>query len=308
MGKGTAFNAPITVFPGRKALGAAQTSNPDAAPSSFYAGTAFMDSRAPYNNGRAGVLAFAAPGPIIVVDAVPSTISATAIAAAQVPSAGVPLVLASSSANGITVLSSANAVASAYPSGNPIPAGSCVIDGLPNYFSVGLDGFTQIWQPSTLIQRALQITSVGNDSSGYFIVSGCDYAGYPVTQKITGANAGVATTLKTFKAIFSIVPGGTLSGSNVSVGQSDVYGFPMLAPLWEHVQIFFNGALITANTGFTAPDATSPATQLTGDTRGTYALQTASNNTRRLVMRVTPSIAAIAGTSLNTGVWGVPSV
>lgn len=307
MGKGTAFNAPLIIYPGRTTPGMGQSANPDAALSMIYAGTGFMDSRGSYNNGKSGVMGFAATGLMTGVEAVPSTISATAIAAAQVPTAGTALTLASSTANGITVLSATTAF-TAMPSGNAIPAGALLIDGLPATIAVGLDGAVQVWDTSTLIQRAVQITSVGNDSSGYFVVSGFDYAGYPVTQKLTGANAGVATTTKTFKGIYSITPGGTLSGANVSVGQADVYGFPFATALWERVFVFWNGALITSSTGFTAADTTSPATQLTGDARGTYAVQSASNGSKRLVMRVTPSVAAITGTSLNNGIWGVPSV
>lgn len=308
MGKGTAFNAPLITFPGRAAPGNNQSANPDAAPSVFYGSVAMMDSRGVYNNGRSGTLGWMSPGPIEVLNAVPSATSGSSLAASQVAVAGTPLTLVGVSGGGITVLTSATAVTATQPSGNAIPVGARVIDGLSSQYAVGLDGYIQLWNTGTLIQRAVQITSAGNDSGGYFTVVGCDYGGYPVTQRLAGANAGVATTTKTFAAVFSITPGGTVSGSTVTAGHADVFGFPIAASLFERVDIYWNGALITSSIGFVPADLTNPATNLTGDPRGTYAVPTASNSAKRLVVYVTPSAAALAGNNLQTGVWGVRSV
>lgn len=307
MGKPTGFQGPLVVYGERNSPGNA-ASDPDGATSLFYGGSGLFDSRGGYNQTRRGAVGFAASSTILALAAVPSTISAVAIAAAQVPVAGTKLTLVSATGGGITVISAANQPLSLFPSGNQPPIGANFIDGLPGVLGVGLDGSIGLWDPSTLIQRAVQITSVGNDSAATFLISGCDYGGYPITDLLTGANAGVVTSLKTFKAIYSITPAGTLSGSNVSVGQADVYQFPLLAAGWENVLVFWNGLLVsTASTGFTVPDTTAPATSATGDTRGKYAVQSASNNTKKLVMYVTPTPSALAvgPAGLNAALFGV---
>ena len=306
MGKGTAFNAPLIVQGVRVAPGAGGSSDVDAALSLFFAGTGIIDSRQSYNVGRAGAVGFAAPSAIAVIDAIPSALSAVSIAAAQVPVAGTPLTLIPASANGIIVTTAPGT--GQYPSGNVAPAGSLFIDGLPIITGLGLDGFVGIWQPGSLLQRALQVTSVGNDSGAFVTISGMDYGGFPVTQRLALSNAGVATTTKTYKSVQSVVPSGSLSGSNISVGHADVYGFPMLCALFERADIYWSGALITASAGFVVADPTSPATQASGDTRGTYAVPSASNGTKRLVVYVTPSVMALTNSNVNQGLFGVPSV
>jgi len=306
MGKPTALQGPLVVYGLRNAPGNL-ASDPDASLSLFFGGTGLFDSRAGYSITRRGALGFASPSPIEALAVIPSTISATAIAAAQVPVAGTALTLAAATANGVTVITAANQ-APLPVSQNVPPIGALFIDGLPAFLPIGLDGQIAIWDVTSISQRAVQITSVGNDSTATFTIRGCDYTGAPVTCTVTGANAGVATSSKTFKAVYSITPAGTLSGSNVSVGQADVFQFPLLAAGWENVQVFWNGLQVTAaSTGFTAPDLTTPATALTGDTRGKYAVQSASNGTKKLVMFVTPSPAAIASSpgSLNTALFGV---
>jgi len=63
-----------------------------------------------------------------------------------------------------------------------------------------------------------------------------------------------------------------------------------------------NNAAITATTGYVATVVTT-ATATTGDVRGTYALQTASDGTLIVGVSQTPFAEAVSGT---VGIWGVP--
>lgn len=287
--------------------GAKGSENPSLAPSLFWGGIGLFDPRAGYNVTRAGALGWGGATPE-TVNFVPSTATVTAIAAAQVPVAATPLTLVSATGAGITVLAAAQQV---WPSGNIIPAGALAIDGATALLSFGTPSpstgatpFT-FYDPRTMGARAVAIHSAGDDTGATFLVSGWDIYGYPMTQLVTGVSTATVNTLKAFKYIGSITPQGTLSGSNVSVGQSDIFGFPLFTPTFPYANIFWNSANVTAATGFTAPDTTATATNLTGDVRGTYALQAASNNTLRLQISNRLSAVALSNGAANGPVAGM---
>jgi hypothetical protein len=122
-----------------------------------------------------------------------------------------------------------------------------------------------------------------------------------------GPNDDTVNSLKAFKWIASVTPDGT-SVSTVSVGTADIFEFPIRADRFSQTTIYWNETLITANTGFVAPVATSPSTALLGDVRGTYAVPDASDATKRLVFfqRMTP--AQLATSPPKTGMFGVAQV
>ena len=78
---------------------------------------------------------------------------------------------------------------------------------------------------------------------------------------------------------------------NYSVGTTDIYGLPLRSDNFGDLAINYNATGITASTGYVAAVTTSPATTTTGDVRGTYALQSAADASKRLVVRqfVTPA-------------------
>ncbi|MDE2102983.1 MAG: hypothetical protein KGL39_37410 [Patescibacteria group bacterium] len=273
-------------------------------PVTSYAGTALLDSRGAYDPGQADttpIYNWPMSGIYVVVDQVPSAISAVNIAAAQVPVANTALTLVSTSGAGITVKSSAINRITGSTASNLL-----AIDGVAatqTYAGTALgNAQIQAYDPTTSVSRNVRITSVGNDSTATFKVTGYDIYGTLMTETITGANASIASGKKAFKYILNIVAAGTLSGSNVSVGTGDVYGFPMRADFFTYQDIYWNNALITASTGFVAAVTTNPATSTTGDVRGTYAVQSASDGTKKLTIFQSLSPANI-GT--NTGVTGV---
>lgn len=279
----TRFSGPLVVHSGGVAFSSGD-SNPTPGPSAFVHGVSLLDQR--FGAGASDSLApnWYATNSIYVLDQAPATLSATNIVAAAVPVAGTAMTLAGAS-TGITVLASPLSLAQ----GMTFPTGSRVIDGNPALLNLGAltYGMGQ-WDPRTMIGRCLRFTSVGNDSTGTAAVVGVDVYGQLVHETVTLANATVATSKKALKAVISITPGGTLSGANLSVGTSDVYGFPLAAWEFPLVQIYWNNALISATTGFTAAVATTP-TAITGDVRGTYGVQSASDGTKILQVFVSPA-------------------
>ena len=263
----------------------------------FTGGTGLMDSRQAYKYGGATNVAFGFLGVdrIPVIDQVPSTASTTAIAASQSATSGSPMsLLTTSGSSGITVLTAPLTV---YGSGNVIPTGTLVIDGNPGLVSYGTTGKIQLYNPTSSIARSLQIACNGNDSSGYYTVTGWDLYGYPQTEKVTGGNAVTVTSKKAFKFLKSIIPGGTIASTSVGVGQSDVYGFPLRVDRFGNVQIYWGSTstLVTAaSTGtFVFADTTNPASSTTGDVRGTWLSNSTSNATIRLQVFITPSASNI---------------
>lgn len=291
---GSAFKGPLVVYGTRPPLGSGGSENPALAPSLFWGGANMYDQRAGYNVTKSGAIGFAGDQGA-VINQVPSTISAVNIAASQTPGSAA-LTLVTSTGAGITVLAAATTV---WASGNVIPAGTLAIDGAPGLVAFGQAtevstySYVSMYDPTKSIARNVRITSGGNDTGITFLVAGYDLYGYPQTEAITGASGAVASGKKTFKFVTSITPSGAVA-STASAGTGDVYGFPVLSSFWGDVEVIWNNAWITANTGYLASDTTSPATSTTGDVRGTYAVQSASDGTKRLMVYVAPSVNNLA--------------
>lgn len=284
----------------------------NAAPSMDYLAAGIQDHRWVYNaRGSSallpGVLGWYGTASTVVANYVPSAIATANIAALANAVSGTPMTLVASTAAGITVLST-SAPATFYPTGRVVSAG-VVIDGLPTLqmFGTGGNFSTGFYNRTTYVGRAVSITGVSSGAGGNFLISGYDIYGYPMSQLLTvGAGVNTVATKKTFKAIVSVVPQFS-DAHNYSVGTADVFGFGILANFFESTFLYWNGSLITASTGFTVPDLTTPATTTTGDVRGTYAVQSASDGTKRLTFKVSPTISLLV-TNPTTGLFGQPQV
>ena len=138
------------------------------------------------------------------------------------------------------------------------------------------------------VPRCVSLTSTANLSGINFLVTGIDEWGQTTTQLQAGPNNNTVTTKKAFLAVLSIVPQGT-SASTVSVGTSDIYGLPWRCIDAGYVISAKWAGVLAQNAGtLTVADQTSPATNLTGDPRGTYAINgAASNGANRLVIALT---------------------
>jgi hypothetical protein len=281
-------------------------SNPYLAPSMDTGGRGLIDNRAGYNQTRKGAVGLGI-GSYRTLRAAPAIKAAANIAVGAHVVSGTAMTLVSSTGAGVTVLATALQV---WASGNIVPVGALALDGAPGLVNFGQANpaglYPLAWYDWTLaLTRCVSITGVSAGSGGNLLVSGADPYGYPMTQLITLA-AGVNTvnSTKAFKFIYSVVPQFT-DPNNVSVGTADIFGFPMRADNIEDVVIWWNSALVTANTGFVAAVTTNPSTNLLGDVRGTYAVQSASDGTKVLSFMQLPGLARSV---TSVGVWGVAQV
>lgn len=304
----TAMKGPLVIYGQRPPLGtgANGSENPYLAPSMFYGGAAYLDSRAGYNNTKAGCVGFVGSD-VLVLDATPATKAATNIAASQSPGAGA-ITLVSATGAGVTVTSATQYMPA---SGVTIPSGVLALDGPTGFIGYGRasnanSGQFEIsaYDPATLLSRTLQFVSGSNDSGITFTVTGWDIYGFPMTETITGANAGTASGAKAWKYISTITHSGSVAGT-LTIGTNDVIGLPFQSLRFGRLEIAYNNAWITANTGFTAAVVTVPATSLTGDVRGTYALQSASDGTKTIQVFITIPPANLNTTNGAASVYGV---
>jgi hypothetical protein len=181
----------------------------------------------------------------------------------------------------------------------------------PHRVPFGNAGTVQLWWPPAMLSRCLIITASNSSAATTtFTVEGYDIYGYAQTEQIvvTPGSAVSTTGLKAWKWIQSITPNATEATYNFEVGTADTVGFPLRSDTWQaaaeyDVSIMFNNAAIAASTGYTAAVPTT-ATATTGDPRGTYALQTSSNGTLRLITTQSPKIASYGTIA---GFLGVPN-
>ena len=166
----------------------------------------------------------------------------------------------------------------------------------------GAPASVYLWNPQALVSRAVSVTGSSSSTGGNITISGYDIYGVPMSEVIA-APAGATTVngKKAFKYISSVVPAFT-DAHNYSVGTTDIYGFPLRSDFFSDVAINYNAAAVTANTGYVAAVTTSPATTTTGDVRGTYALQSASDGSKRLAIR---QFILPANMNSVTGLFGV---
>jgi hypothetical protein len=307
----TAFYAPAHRVMGRVATGSGAAAQPAfVAPSIDCAGSGVQDARWPWNNGSnstiPNVVGWYSPGSHALLDVVPSTLSIVAIAANQAGVTGA-MTLVSTTGAGITVSSSATYM---LPSGVTIPSGTLFIDSIPTYLTFGAStgsefANTTFYNAATMLGRAIAIHSAGDDHLATATVAGWDIYGYPQTETITLGNNATVNGKKAFKAVASITLAGTLSGSNVGAGQSDIYGIPFLTTAQSAIWGYWNNLILYGTGTFVAADTTSPATATTGDVRGTWVPASASDGSKRLTLWGRPSMSQMITSGINIGMFGV---
>lgn len=172
------------------------------------------------------------------------------------------------------------AVSSGQPmQGLPTAAWPGLAAGVGGY-SVGsqntASGPLLLFDPSQGMNRGVRITGASGGAGGTFLVTGADNYGYQCTDLVTvAAGASTGYSLKTFKYILSIVPQFTDAGHNYVVGTVDLFGFNARASSFGDIVVVWANALMTSSTGFVTGDTADPATNATGNPRGTIQLTSA---------------------------------
>lgn len=145
------------------------------------------------------------------------------------------------------------------------------------------------------ITRAVSVTANAGATGGAIVVRGYDVYGAPMSESITAVAGSTVNGKKAFKYVVSATPAFTDAGHTYAVGTTDIMGFNFRADFWEYLNVFVAGTFVAVSTGWTVADATTPATSTTGDVRGTYALQTASNGDGTVANWATSRRAALFG-------------
>jgi len=163
-------------------------------------------------------------------------------------------------------------------------------------------GAAAVYDARSGVSRGVSVTSANAADAGWTVtVRGYDMFMGAMTEIVTVAAGAVAYGRKPFKYIASVTPlkaGGGATAGTLSIGTSDLFGFAMRSDAWEYINAFWAGNFLTASTGWTAADLTTPATGVTGAVRGTlqvsaagpsgsFAAGGAANGVRRLAIQMT---------------------
>lgn len=153
------------------------------------------------------------------------------------------------------------------------------------------------------VPRSLTVNGVTGTLTSTFTVNGLDQYFKTMTQTFTGPFGFTSVTTQKAFAYVAGTSGVTISGNAgtgaISVGTSDTLGAPYRMPSFEYGRFAYNSIGITSSAGFTAADGTT-ATALTGDTRGTYALPSAADGSKRMTC-----VIALNGTNNTASAFGV---
>lgn len=127
--------------------------------------------------------------------------------------------------------------------------------------------------------RALQVvSSSASDTAKTITIVGTDIYGVTLTQTLTMNGTTAVNGTKAFNTITSISVSALMIGT-ISVGTLDVFGLPVpLAMIGDVIQDLTDGAKSgTAGTFVVADTTSGGSTAATGDVRGTYAPNVATN-------------------------------
>lgn len=150
------------------------------------------------------------------------------------------------------------------------------------------------------------VSSNAGDTTQTALFTGYDVYGQPMTQRVTLNGVTRVATKKAFKSLVSVAISAATVG-NVSVGTTDVLGVPIVLQTRDYLTFNYN-ATVGLLAAATVADATSPATNATGDVRGTIALATASDGVKRLVAMIACNSTMTGPLATRAGALGVDNV
>lgn len=190
---------------------------------------------------------------------------------------------------------------------NPLSgAGFALTAGAGVTSRIRADGTTELVLDTP---RVVTITAAGANAATY-LVTGYDVYGQKMSQLLAAPSTSTVATLKAFKTVISVVNQNATAGTNgLTVGFNDTLGLPVSVTDRGYViAAKWNNTLADDTGTVTVADATAPATTATGDVRATYALSSASNGVKRLVMSIAVPGIACGPTATRVGAFGQPQV
>ena len=147
------------------------------------------------------------------------------------------------------------------------------------------------------------VSSNAGDTTQTVTFYGFDEYGQAMTQTVTLNGTNRVPTTKAFKRVSRIAVSAATTG-NVSAGTTDTIGLPYRLLSKDYITFNYN-ATVGLLAAVTAAVLTSPATAATGDVRGTIALASASDGSKRLVAMIALPAIACGPNATRIGALGV---
>lgn len=202
-------------------------------------------------------------------------------------------------------------VVPAAPVTNSVATAQAVAGAANLALTFGLGGTTRITSPQGVlttvldVPRAVVVVSANaGDTTQLVTISGTDFYGQPMTARVTLNGTTPVNTLKAFKTITQIAVSAVTAGL-VSAGTTSILGMPIrvtdrgyLDPSWNNTLARDAGTVVVA-------DVTSPATNVTGDVRGTYLPSSAADGVKRLVTSIAVPALGSGPQATRIGAFGV---
>ena len=151
------------------------------------------------------------------------------------------------------------------------------------------------------------LSSSASDTATIMTVYGYDVYGQAMSEAITNNGTSRVAGKKAFKRIYQVTASGAAVG-NISVGFGDIIGLPYRLLSKDYmIQSNFNATAV-ALSAVNAAVLTSPATTTTGDVRGTIALPSAADGSKRLIAAMAIPAIACGPNATRVGALGVTQV
>ena len=201
------------------------------------------------------------------------------------------------------VVAQTAAVANIAASQTPAAAGALTLTAGASVTSVVLYNGTTVLQLDC--PRAVSVTQAVGGTARTYTVSGYDYYGQAMSEQITSVANATTNGKKAFYQISSVTVAGGGTVTAMSVGTTDVLGCPVrILDLGYIVHAGYNNTLAD-NAGTAVAAVTATATATTGDVRGTFTPNGATDGIKRLVMTIALPAIAVGPNATRTGAFGV---
>lgn len=180
-------------------------------------------------------------------------------------------------------------------------------------------GVVRAHNPREMLARNLVVTaSTATGGTAVIAFTGYDVWGNFMTEAISASGTTLVGGKKAWKYVLSATPN-TTQIANYTLGFGDSFGLPIRCDEGQSLQAWAGNTALASVTGV-ATAVTSPATNTTGDVRGTItmslfattntpiAVQATTNNVVRLYVEQTPTLSAVLNANPNNTIpmFGVP--